>query len=106
MLQDALASGAISMAVLPNGRAFNAAKTNPDIKAVFKDAITLYDNLVIPTGAVNVDAATAFLQYTARHATQLALAERFPMAPVPKAQHQNLVIRLAFSTRIPLPMIC
>ncbi len=78
VLQDALASGAISMAVLPNGRAFNAAKTNPDIKAVFKDAITLYDNLVIPTGAVNVDAATAFLQYTARHATQLALAERFP----------------------------
>lgn len=78
LIQDALASGAVPMAVLPNGRALNAAKANPDIKVVFKDAITLYDNLVIPTGAVNVDAATAFLQYTARHATQLALTERFP----------------------------
>lgn len=78
LVQDALASGDVAMAILPNGRAFNAARSNPDIKVVFKDAITLYDNLAIPTGAKNLPAATAFLQYVARHKTQLALAERFP----------------------------
>lgn len=78
LLQDALASGDLAMAVLPNGRALNAAKANPDIKVVFKDAVTLYDNLAIPKGAKNVEAATAFLQFVAKHDTQLALAERFP----------------------------
>ncbi|VBB13443.1 extracellular solute-binding protein [Burkholderia stabilis] len=78
LVQDALASGELSLAVLPNGRALNAAKTNPDIKVVFKDAVTLYDDLAIPVGAKNMEAATAFLQYVARHATQVALAERFP----------------------------
>lgn len=78
LIQDGLANGEFDMALLPNGRALNAAKTNPDIKAVFNGAITLYDNLAIPTGAKNPEAATAFLQYVARHKTQVALAEKFP----------------------------
>ncbi len=78
LIQDGLANGEYDMALLPNGRALNASKTNPDIKAVFQGAVTLYDNLAIPSGAKNVEAATAFLQYTAMHKTQVALAERFP----------------------------
>jgi putative spermidine/putrescine transport system substrate-binding protein len=78
LIQDGLANGEFDMALLPNGRALNASKANPDIKAVFKGAVTLYDNLAIPIGAKNVDAATAFLQYAATHKTQVALAERFP----------------------------
>lgn len=78
LLQDGLANGEFDMALLPNGRALNASKTNADIKAVFKGAVTLYDNLAIPTGAKNVEAATAFLQYVAMNKTQVALAERFP----------------------------
>jgi putative spermidine/putrescine transport system substrate-binding protein len=78
LIQDGLANGEYDMALLPNGRAMNAAKTNPDIKAVFAGAVTLYDDLAIPTGAKNPEAATAFLQYTAMHKTQVALAERFP----------------------------
>ncbi|TPL43530.1 extracellular solute-binding protein [Mesorhizobium sp. B2-4-6] len=77
-LQDGLANGEYDMAILPNGRAFNATKTNPDIKVVFNGTVTLYDNLAIPTGAKNVEAATAFLQYVALHSTQSALTERFP----------------------------
>lgn len=78
VLQDGLANGEFDMAILPNGRAYNATKTNPDIKVVFNGAVTLYDNLAIPTGAKNVEAATAFLQYTALNSTQVALTERFP----------------------------
>ena len=77
-MQDALAAGEYDMALIPNGRALNASKANADIKAVFTNAVTLYDNLAIPVGSPNVEAATAFLQYTARHATQIALTERFP----------------------------
>ncbi len=78
VLQDGLANGEFDMALIPNGRALNAAKTNPAIKVVYNGAVTLYDNLAIPTGAKNVEAATAFLQYTALHSTQSALTERFP----------------------------
>lgn len=78
ILQDGLANGEFDMALLPNGRAFNATKVNPDIKVVFNGAVTIYDNLVIPTGAKNVEAATAFLQYAARNSTQVALTEKFP----------------------------
>jgi putative spermidine/putrescine transport system substrate-binding protein len=78
VIQDGLANGEFDMALVPNGRAFNASKANPDIKVTFKGAVTLYDNLVVPTGAKNVDAATAFLQYAALHSTQKALTERFP----------------------------
>lgn len=78
VIQDGLANGEFDMALVPNGRAFNASKANPDIKVAFKGAVTLYDNLVIPTGAKNVDAATAFLQYTALNSTQMLLTERFP----------------------------
>ena len=78
IIQDGLANGEFDMALVPNGRAFNASKTNPDIKAVFVGAVTLYDDLVIPTGAKNAGPATAFLQYTALNGTQVALAEKFP----------------------------
>lgn len=78
LVQDALSSNDVAMAIIPNGRAFNASKVNPEIKVVFKDAVTLYDNLAIPTGAKNLEAATAFMQYVAQNSTQLALAERFP----------------------------
>lgn len=78
ILQDGLANGEFDMALIPNGRAFNATKVNPDIKVVFNGAVTIYDNLVIPTGAKNVEAATAFLQYAARNSTQVALTEKFP----------------------------
>jgi putative spermidine/putrescine transport system substrate-binding protein len=77
-IQDGLANGEYDMAILPNGRAMNASITNPDIKAVFNGAVTLYDNLAIPTGAKNQKAAIAFLQYVALDKTQVALAERFP----------------------------
>lgn len=77
-IQDGLANGEFDMALMPNGRAFNAAKTNPDIKVVFVDAVTLYDNLAVPVGAKNAEAATAFLQFVARNQAQIALAERFP----------------------------
>ena len=77
-MQDGLASGEYDLALLPNGRALNASKVNPDIKVTFNNAVTLYDNLAIPTGSPNQAAAEAFLQYTARNATQIALAERFP----------------------------
>lgn len=78
VLQDGLANGEFDMALLPNGRAFNATKVNPDIRVVFNGAVTIYDNLVIPTGAKNVEAATAFLQYAALNSTQVALTEKFP----------------------------
>lgn len=78
LLQDGLASGEYDMALIPNARAYNASKTNPNIKAVFNGAVTLYDNLAIPTGAKNLEAATAFLQYVARHDTQTALSKLFP----------------------------
>ena len=78
VIQDGLANGEFDMALVPNGRAFNASKTNPDIKVVFVGAVTLYDNLAIPTGAKNAEAATAFLQYVAQHDTQVALTELFP----------------------------
>lgn len=78
VIQDGLANGEFDMALIPNGRAFNASKSNPDIKAVFVGAVTLYDNLAIPTGAKNIEAATAFLQYVAMNTTQVALAEKFP----------------------------
>lgn len=78
ILQDGLANGEFDMALIPNGRAFNATKVNPDIKVVFNGAVTIYDNLVIPTAAKNVEAATAFLQYAARNSTQVALTEKFP----------------------------
>lgn len=77
-IQDGLANGEFDMALMPNGRAYNAAKSNPDIKVVFTDAVTLYDDLAIPVGAKNVEAATAFLQNVAMNQTQVALAERFP----------------------------
>jgi putative spermidine/putrescine transport system substrate-binding protein len=89
-IQDGLAHGEFDMALLPNGRAFNASKTNPDIKVVFANAVTLYDNLTIPTGAKNVEAATAFLQYVAMHRTQLALAERFPYGVGTKGEAPKL----------------
>ena len=78
VIQDGLANGEFDMALLPNGRAFNASKANPNIKAVFAGAVTTYDDLVIPTGAKNTEAATAFLQYTALNKTQAALSEKFP----------------------------
>lgn len=78
VIQDGLANGEFDMALVPNGRAFNAFRANPDIRAVFDGAVTLYDNLVIPTGAQNVEAATAFLQYVALHSTQSALTQIFP----------------------------
>jgi putative spermidine/putrescine transport system substrate-binding protein len=78
LIQDGLANGEYDMALLPNGRAMNASKINSKIKAVFVDAVTLYDNLAIPTGAKNLQPATAFLQYVAMNKTQVALAERFP----------------------------
>ncbi|MBW0370814.1 extracellular solute-binding protein [Ensifer adhaerens] len=78
MLQDGLANGEFDMAILPNGRAYNASKTNPDVKVVFDGAVTLYDNLAIPTGAKNVEAATEFLNYVALNQTQSSLTERFP----------------------------
>lgn len=78
VLQDGLANGEFDMALLPNGRAFNATKVNPDIKVVFNGAVTIYDNLVIPAGAKNLEAATAFLQYVALNSTQVALTEKFP----------------------------
>jgi putative spermidine/putrescine transport system substrate-binding protein len=77
-IQDGLANGEFDMALLPNGRAFNASKANPDIKAVFVGAVTLYDNLAIPTGAKNAEAAKAFLQFAATHSAQADLAKRFP----------------------------
>jgi putative spermidine/putrescine transport system substrate-binding protein len=78
VIQDGLANGEFDMALVPNGRAFNASKANPNVKAVFAGAVTLYDNVAIPTGAKNTEAATAFLQYVALHSTQTALTERFP----------------------------
>lgn len=78
VIQDGLANGEFDMALVPNGRAFNASKANPDIKVVFAGAVTLYDNLAIPTGAKNTEAAIAFLQYVAKNSTQAALTERFP----------------------------
>ncbi|QJP14806.1 extracellular solute-binding protein [Starkeya sp. ORNL1] len=89
-LQDGLANGEFDMVLLPNGRAFNASKTNPDIKAVFVGAVTLYDNLAIPTGAKNEAAAKAFLQYTATHGTQLELAKRFPYGVGTKGEAPKL----------------
>ncbi len=77
-IQDGLANGEFDMALLPNGRAYNAARTNPDIRVIFNGAVTLYDNLAVPTGSRNVEAATAFLQFAATHRNQVALAERFP----------------------------
>jgi putative spermidine/putrescine transport system substrate-binding protein len=90
LIQDGLANGEYDMALLPNGRAMNAAKTNPDIKAVFNGAVTLYDDLAVPTGAKNPMAATAFLQYVARHKTQVALAERFPYGMGTKGEAPKL----------------
>lgn len=77
-IQEGLANGEFDIALLPNGRALNASKANPAIKATFVGAVTLYDNLAIPKGSKNLKAATAFLQYVARHSTQSALTERFP----------------------------
>jgi putative spermidine/putrescine transport system substrate-binding protein len=78
LIQDGLANGEFDMALLPNARAMNAARMNPAIAATFNGAVTIYDNLAIPTGAKNVRAATAFLQYVALHSTQNALTARFP----------------------------
>ncbi|MBN9029721.1 MAG: extracellular solute-binding protein [Rhizobiales bacterium] len=39
ILQDGLANGEFDMALIPNGRAFNATKVNPDIKVVFNGAV-------------------------------------------------------------------
>ena len=104
LMQDGLANGEYDMALLPNGRAMNAANTNSDIKATFGNAVTLYDDLAIPTGAKNVAAATAFLQYVAMHKTQVALSERFPLrAGHGRRSAENSVFRqrLSFPTRSP-----
>jgi putative spermidine/putrescine transport system substrate-binding protein len=78
IIQDGIASGEFDMALIPNGRALNASLINPDVQVTFGNAVTLFDNVAIPAGAENIEAATAFLQYTATHSTQVALAERFP----------------------------
>jgi putative spermidine/putrescine transport system substrate-binding protein len=89
-IQDGLAHGEFDMALLPNGRAYNASITNPDIKAVFVGAVTLYDNLAIPVGAKNVEAASAFLQFTALNGTQVALSQRFPYGVCTKGEAPKL----------------
>jgi putative spermidine/putrescine transport system substrate-binding protein len=89
-IQDGLANGEFDMALLPNGRALNASKVNPDIKVVFLGAVTLYDNVAIPKGAKNSEAAIAFLQYVAMHRTQVALAERFPYGVGTKGEAPKL----------------
>jgi putative spermidine/putrescine transport system substrate-binding protein len=77
-IQDALASGEVDMALLPNGRAFNANAANPSINVTWGDALTLWDNLAIPTGSPNQEAAKAFLNYAATSDVQVALAQAFP----------------------------
>ncbi|MFM8895157.1 MAG: extracellular solute-binding protein [Actinomycetales bacterium] len=77
-IQDGLASGEFDMALLPNGRAYNASVANPSITATWGDALTLWDNAVIPVGAPNQEAAKAFLNYIATADTQKALSEIFP----------------------------
>lgn len=77
-IQDGLAAGEFDMALLPNGRAYNASVANPSIAATWGDALTLWDNALIPVGAPNKEAATAFLNYIAKADTQKALSEIFP----------------------------
>ncbi|MGW4339362.1 extracellular solute-binding protein [Rhodococcus koreensis] len=77
-LQDGLVSGNLDMALIPNGRAFDASKVNPDIKVVWKDAITFYDNALVVKGAPNAEAAKSFLAYVAKPETQAALSQLLP----------------------------
>ena len=77
-IQDGLASGEFDMALLPNGRAFNANAANPSIQVTWGDGLTLWDNAVIPAGAPNQEAAKAFLNYIATADTQKALSSIFP----------------------------
>jgi putative spermidine/putrescine transport system substrate-binding protein len=77
-MQDALASGNIDMALIPNGRAYNASVNNPDVKVVWANALTLFDNALLVKGAPNAEAAKAFLGYVAQADTQIALSTIFP----------------------------
>jgi putative spermidine/putrescine transport system substrate-binding protein len=77
-IQDGLANGNFDMAVLPNARALKASEINPDIKVVWQDAVTLFDNAVMVKGAPNAEAAKTFLAYVSQAQTQAALAERLP----------------------------
>jgi len=82
--QDALASGNIDMALIPNGRAYNASVTNPDIKVAWGSALTLFDNALLVKGAPNATAAKAFLNYVAKPDTQIALSTIFPYGVLTK----------------------
>jgi putative spermidine/putrescine transport system substrate-binding protein len=77
-VQEALASGNLDMALLPNGRAYDAAKANPDIKVAWGDAVTLFDNALIVKDAPNAKAAETFLSYLAKPETQAALSNVLP----------------------------
>lgn len=77
-IQDGIANGNFDMALLPNGRALKASEINPDIKVVWGDAITHYDNALLVKNAPNAKAAEKFLSYIATPKAQAALAAILP----------------------------
>ncbi|WP_051793001.1 extracellular solute-binding protein [Amycolatopsis jejuensis] len=77
-LQDGLVSGNLDLALLPNGRAYDAAKLNPAVKVAWTDAITLYDNALLVKGAPNAALGKTFLGYLAKPDTQAALSKVLP----------------------------
>ncbi|NHU45555.1 ABC transporter substrate-binding protein [Rhodococcus koreensis] len=78
---EQLNSGGVAMALVYSGRAHTAAKDGAPYAPVWNTAMRATDQLTIPKGAPNKEAAQKFLSYIATPAPQEQLAEAVPYAP-------------------------
>ena len=78
---EQLNSGGVAMALVYSGRAYTAAKDGAPYAPVWSTGMRATDQLVIPKGAPNKEAAQKFLSYIATPAPQERLAAEVPYGP-------------------------
>jgi len=73
-----ITSGNVDMAVMPNGRALAAVQENPNLKVVWSEAPTTWDNLAVVKGSKVGPAALQWLGYVGTAKAQADLSTLFP----------------------------
>ena len=83
-----LASGEVAMTTAWNGRIYNAGKEGRDFRIVWDHEILDSNFWVIPKGARDMEASTAFIQFAVQPQTLAAITKYIPYGPVRRTAGQ------------------
>lgn len=83
-IQQQMESGEVAMAIIPNGRGYDAVKNGAPFAAQWNQNLLGYDVFMVPTGAPNAKEAMKFINYAIGAEAQGKLTENISYGPINK----------------------